>query len=135
MDRLPLVRVAEVAFLASNVKECVDFYRRIGMVDLPASPGRLNFARVGEQLYGVCDEKTGFLDPWTGGYSKDWRFHIAFEVPNEKLDECIEFLKAKGVKVSPKTRWDNFQIGSLDWWLFERLEISYCIRGSGWEAR
>ena len=51
MDRLPLVRVAEVAFLASNVKECVDFYRRIGMVDLPACPGRLNFARVGEQLY------------------------------------------------------------------------------------
>ena len=108
MDRLPLVRVAEVAFLASNVKECVDFYRRIGMVDLPASPGRLNFARVGEQLYGVCDEKTGFLNPWTGGHSKDWRFHIAFEVPDGKLDECIEFLKAKGIKVSPRIQWDNF---------------------------
>jgi len=78
MDRLPLVRVAEVAFLVSNVKDCVDFYRRIGMLDLPASPGRLNFARVGEQLYGVCDEKTGFFGP-------------------------------------------------MDWWLFERLEISYCI--------
>jgi catechol 2,3-dioxygenase-like lactoylglutathione lyase family enzyme len=108
MDKLPLVRVAEVAFLASNVKECTDFYRRIGMIDLPANPGRLNFARVGEQLYGVCDDKTGFFDPWTGGYSKDWRLHIAFEVPNEKLDQCIEFLKAKGIKVSPKIQWDNF---------------------------
>jgi len=78
------------------------------MVDLPASPGRLNFARVGEQLYGVCDDKTGFFDPWTGDYSKDWRFHVAFKVPDEKLDECIEFLKAKGIRVSPKTRWDNF---------------------------
>ena len=87
-----MVRVAEVAFLASNVKECVDFYRRIGMVDLPTSPGRLNFARVGEQLYGVCDDKIGFFDPWTDGYSKDWRFHVAFEVPDNKLDECIEFL-------------------------------------------
>jgi len=103
-----LVRVAEVAFLASNLKECVDFYRRIGMLDLPTSLGRLNFARVGEQLYGVCDDKTGFLDPWTGGYSKEWRLRIAFEVPDEKLDECIEFLKAKGIEVSPKTRWDNF---------------------------
>ena len=103
-----MIRVAEVAFLASNVKDCVDFYRRIGMVDLPARPGRLNFARVGEQLYGVCDEKTGFFDPWTGGYSKDWRFHVAFEVAYEKLDECVEFLKAKGIRVSPKTEWDNF---------------------------
>ena len=103
-----MIRVAEVAFLAPNVKDCVDFYRRIGMVDLPASPGRLNFARVGEQLYGVCDEKTGFFDPWTSGYSKDWRFHVAFEVADEKLYECVEFLKAKGIRVSPKTQWDNF---------------------------
>jgi catechol 2,3-dioxygenase-like lactoylglutathione lyase family enzyme len=108
MDKLPLIRVAEVAFLASNVKECVDFYRRIGMHDFPTSPGRLNFAHVGDQLYGVCDEKTGFFDPWTNSYSKDWRFHVAFEVPDEKLDECVEFLKAKGIKVSPKTQWDNF---------------------------
>ena|SRR5437660_7585690 len=112
MDRLPLVRVAEVAFLASNVKECVDFYRKIGMVDLPASPGRLNFASVGEQLYGVCDEKIGFFDAWTGGYLKDWRFHVAFEVPDDKLDECIEFLKAKGIKASPKIQWDNLFHGA-----------------------
>jgi catechol 2,3-dioxygenase-like lactoylglutathione lyase family enzyme len=108
MNKLPLVRVAEVAFLASNVKECVDFYGKIGMVDLPASPGRLNFAHVGEQLYGVCDGKTGFLDPWTGGYSKNWKFHVAFEVPYDKLDECVEFLKRKGINVSPKEEWDDF---------------------------
>lgn len=78
------------------------------MLDLPASPRRLNFAHVGEQLYGIGDDKTGFLDPWTDGYSKEWKFHIAFEVPDEKLDECIKFLKAKGIKVSPKTQWDNF---------------------------
>ena len=108
MDRLPLVRVAEVAFLASNVKECVDFYRRIGMLDLPAIPSRLNFAHVGEQLYGVCDDKTGFFDPWTGGYSRDWRLHVAFEVPSDKLDESIEFLKDRGIKVSPKSQWENF---------------------------
>jgi len=78
------------------------------MLDLPTSPSRLNFVHVGEQLYGVCDEKTGFFDPWTNSYSKDWRFHVAFEVPDEKLDECIEFLKAKGIKVSQKTQWDNF---------------------------
>ena len=103
-----MVRVAEVAFLAPDVKECIDFYRKIGMVDLPADPGRLNFAKVGEQLYGVCDGKIGFFDPWTGGNSRDWRFHVAFEVPGDMLDACIEFLQAKGIGVSPKAQWDNF---------------------------
>ena len=46
MEQLPLVRLAEVAFLASSVKECLDFYRKIGMTDLPPIPGRLNFASV-----------------------------------------------------------------------------------------
>ena len=108
MDKPPLVRVAEVAFSASNVKDCIDFYRKIGMADLPASPGRLNFARVGEQLYGACDGKIGFFDPWSASYSQDWRFHVAFEIPSDKLDESIEFLKAKGISVSPKTEWENF---------------------------
>ena len=107
MDRLPLLRVVEVAFLASNVKDCVDFYRKIGMADLPVKPSRLHFAEVGEQLYGVCDEKVGFFDAWTGGYSKDWRFHVAFEVPLDKMDECIDFLTTEGVKVSPRIEWDT----------------------------
>ena|SRR5438552_2286347 len=81
---------------------------RLVCLIFPPSPGRLNFARVGEQLFGACDDKTGFFDPWTSDYSKHWRFHVAFEVPDHKLDECIEFLKTKGIKVSPKTRWDSF---------------------------
>lgn len=102
MDRLPLLRVAEVAFLAGNVQECIDFYRKIGLAELPTRARRLNFANVGEQLFGVCDEKTGFFDPWTGGFSKSWRLHVAFEVPFDKMDECIAFLNARGIKTSPK---------------------------------
>ena len=82
MDKLPLLRVVEVAFLASNVKDCVDFYRKIGMADLPINPGRLNFAEVGEQLYGVCDEKVGFLTPGLvntrriGDFTLPSKFHL-----------------------------------------------------------
>src|SRR5438093_13770869 len=70
MEKLPLIRVAEVAFLASNVKECVEFCRMSGMGDLPAKPGLLNFAHVGVQLDGVFEDKSGFSSLWTGCYSQ-----------------------------------------------------------------
>ena len=104
MDKLPLVRVAEVAFLAANVKKCVDFYERIGL-RFPPGLERLNFANVGEQLFGVCEEKQGFFDG-KGGFVGA-KLHVAFEVPKDKLDECISFLRAKGVETSPKNEWQD----------------------------
>jgi catechol-2,3-dioxygenase len=100
MDKLPLLRVAEVAFLTSKLSECVEFYRSIGLDDLSLDPQRINFANVGEQLFGFADENRGFIDGY-GGYTKAL-FHVAFEVPSEKLDECITFLNGKGIKTSPK---------------------------------
>ena len=106
MDKLPLLRVAEVAFLTSNPQECMKFYKMIGTEGLPSEPRRINFANVGEQLFGFCDEAQGFIDGH-GGYTKAL-FHVAFEVPSDTLDECIAFLNAKGIKTSPKNQF-------LDW--------------------
>lgn len=108
MDRLPLRRIAEVAFLAANFKECIDFYRKIGL-ELSPNAKRLTFGQVGTEMeyFGVCDEKIGFLDPFPDAKSQ---LHVAFEVPSEKLDECISFLEGKGIKTSPKYEWeDTFQ--------------------------
>lgn len=105
MDRLPLERVAEIAFLTGKVRECMDFYRRIGL-DLPAMEERINFAAVGEQLFGFCNERDGFFDG-KGGFVKA-RLHVAFEVPEESLDECISFLRMRGVETSPKSKFENF---------------------------
>jgi catechol 2,3-dioxygenase-like lactoylglutathione lyase family enzyme len=110
MKRLPLRGVAEVAFLAANVNECLDFYKKIGLVDFfpvdATKPGRFNFANVGEQLFGVCDEKEGFIDGH-GGFVKS-KLHVAFEIPAEKLDESISFLETQGINVSPKTQAKHF---------------------------
>ncbi len=109
MNRLPLRRVAEVAFLASNISECLDFYKKIGLVGFPVDstkPSRLNFANVGEQLFGVCDEKEGFIDGH-GGFVKS-KLHVAFEIPPEKLDESVSFLESQGINVSPKTHAKDF---------------------------
>ena len=100
MDELPLVRVAEVAFLTSRLSECLEFYRKIGISDLPSKLERLNFGKVGEQLFGFCDASKGFIDG-SGGYVKA-QMHVAFEVPFESLDDCITFLNSKGIKTSPK---------------------------------
>jgi len=100
MDKLPLLRVSEVAFLTSKLTQCLEFYRQIGMGDLPPEPERLNFANVGEQLFGFCDSSKGFVDGF-GGYVKA-PLHVAFEVPLESLDDCIAFLSSRGIKTSPK---------------------------------
>lgn len=106
MNKLPLLRVSEVAFLTPKLKECVEFYRKIGLQDLLLNPQRINFANIGEQLFGFADEKRGFLDGY-GGYTKAL-FHVAFEVPSDKLDECIAFLNEKGIKTSPKNEFSDW---------------------------
>lgn len=101
MDRLPLLRVAEVAFLTSRVEQCLEFYSRLGLeYPRPVNTTKIQFAEVGEQLFGFAHEKRGFFDG-KGGFIKA-RFHVAFEVPFEQLDECIKFLAANGTKPSPK---------------------------------
>ncbi len=106
MNKLPLLRVSEVAFLTPKLEECVEFYRKIALQDLPLNPQRINFANIGEQLFGFADEKRGFLDGY-GGYTKAL-FHVAFEVPSDKLDECVAFLNDKGIKTSPKNEFSDW---------------------------
>jgi hypothetical protein len=85
-----------VAFLARKLKECVEIYRKIGLRDPPLDPQRANFANVGEQLLGFADAKRSFIDG-RGGYTKSL-IHVSFEVPSDKLDECVAFLNENGVK-------------------------------------
>jgi catechol-2,3-dioxygenase len=106
MDKLPLLRVAEVAFLTAKPHECLEFYKMIGMEGLPSDPKRINFASVGGQLFGFCEDAHGFIDGY-GGYTKAL-FHVAFEVPSEALDECITFLNSKGIKTSPKNEFRDW---------------------------
>jgi catechol-2,3-dioxygenase len=47
-----------------------------------------------------------FIDGY-GGYTKA-SLHVAFEVPNDKLDERITFLSAKGIKTSPKNKFSGW---------------------------
>lgn len=106
MDKLPLIRVVEVAFLTTKLQECAEFYRKIGMNDLSSDPQRLNFANVGEQLFGFCDQKIGFIDG-NEGYTKA-PLHIAFQIPYESLDECVSFLNSKGIETSRKNDGINW---------------------------
>lgn len=98
--------MAEVAFLAENFRECVAFYRKIGLTELPEGPDRLNFANVGEQLFGVCDKERGFIDG-DGGFVKA-KLHVAFQIPFEQLDDCVRFLNEKGIRTSSKNEFQNW---------------------------
>ncbi len=103
MNRLPLLRVAEVAFLTPKSEECAEFYRKIGLEEFPSNPdlNTIHFANVGEQYFGFAAEERGFFS----GYEEERikvPLHIAFEIPLEKIDDCIGYLTSKGIKCSPK---------------------------------
>ena len=108
MDKLPLRSVAEIAFLAADFKECVDFYRKLGL-EVRGDPGLVNFSNLGGTLFGIADEKRGWFDGRSSVQNPQFvkpplcsRLHIAFEVPDDKLDECMAFLESKGIRVSQK---------------------------------
>ncbi len=108
------MRVAEVAFLTPKLKECVEFYTKIGLeYAQPTDPTKIQFAHVGEQLFGFAEEKRGFIDGY-GGFVKT-HFHIAFEVSVDELDDCVIFLQSKGVKTSPKVEMTNWHGVPRSW--------------------
>jgi catechol 2,3-dioxygenase-like lactoylglutathione lyase family enzyme len=116
MKKLPLVRVAEVAFLTKKTEECARFYRKIGL-EYPARPNKkhIHFADVGEQYFGFAHEDRGFMN----GYGDEMvkvPLHVAFEVPFDQLDECIAFLEHKGIKCSSKIENSKGWHGSRRAW-------------------
>lgn len=116
MKKLPLVRVAEIAFLTTRTEECAKFYRKIGL-DFPVRPNKkhIHFADVGEQYFGFAHEDRGFMSGH-GDEMVKVPLHMAFEVQPDKLDECIRFLKRKGVKCSPKNENSRGWHGSRRAW-------------------
>lgn len=105
LDRLPLLRVAEIAFLTPKPGECSEFYRMLGLHEFPINPDKkmIHFANVGEQYFGFADEERGFFSGYDDENIKV-PLHIAFEVPNYSLNDCMAFLASKGVKCSPKIK-------------------------------
>jgi catechol 2,3-dioxygenase-like lactoylglutathione lyase family enzyme len=119
MKKLPLLRIAEVAFLSSNIEECVSFYRKLGLEYSPNfDRSKIQFTNIGEQLFGFSSTDRGFFS----GYDERMvmsRLHIAFEVPSEKLDECISFLHSHHIECSPKNE------NSKGWHGAERSQSVY----------
>ena len=104
MNKLPLLRVAEIAFLTSKLEDCAKFYRDLGLgYKVAPDRKRIHFANVGEQFFGFAHEHRGFFSGYDDKYLKV-PLHVAFEVPGNQLDGCIAFLTSKGIRSSPKVK-------------------------------
>ena len=91
LDKLPLVRVAEVAFPTPKLAECAQFYRQIGLeFDKDPDIAEIHFTDIRERYFGFAHERRGFMT----GYGEEKvkaHWHVAFEIPADKIDECISF--------------------------------------------
>lgn len=73
---------------------------------------RIHFADVGEQYFGFAYEDRGFFT----GYDEERikaPLHVAFEIPGDKIDECVAFLISREVKCSPKVENSTGWHGAL----------------------
>jgi|GEM_PF-6962648 catechol 2,3-dioxygenase-like lactoylglutathione lyase family enzyme len=101
MEKLPLVRIAEVAFLSQNVERCLRFYNGLGFGFRVSNDRKiLEFVSIGEQLFGFASPERGFFTGFDSEMANS-PLHIAFEVEKNSLNQCIEFLTSRGVKCSP----------------------------------
>jgi catechol 2,3-dioxygenase-like lactoylglutathione lyase family enzyme len=103
LQKLPLIRIAEVAFLTPKLVETAEFYRMLGLDEFSSNPDKkkIHFANVGEQFFGFADEQRGFFS----GYNEEMikvPLHVAFEIPSNQIENCIRFLESKEVKCSPR---------------------------------
>lgn len=101
LAKLPVVRVAEIAFLTSKTNECLSFYKELGLrYGEDVDSKRIHFADVGEQLFGFAHKDRGFFT----GRDDEMVYaplHVAFEVGSGKIRECAEFLRSRNIDCSP----------------------------------
>lgn len=99
--KLPIVRVAEIAFPTTRTTDCISFYKGLGLqYDERVDDSRIHFAEVGEQLFGFALKGRGFFT----GRDDEMVYaplHVAFEVESGKIHECIAFLKSRNIDCSP----------------------------------
>lgn len=110
MKKLPLIRVAEVAFLTAKTKGSARFYRQLGLpFDEKSDLRQIHFVDVGEQYFGFADRERGFFTGYDEEFVKP-PLHVAFEIPSYKIDDCVSFLRSGVSCAAPRL---NILIGMV----------------------
>lgn len=94
MDPIEVRQVKEIILVSDDVHASRRLYREMLGLAMPATPDRLNLARVGSQYLGVAQAGAMVHPGFTG------RLHLGLEIDCADFERAIDHLRRQGIEVT-----------------------------------
>jgi catechol 2,3-dioxygenase-like lactoylglutathione lyase family enzyme len=94
MNPIEVRQVKEIILVSDDVHACRHLYREVLGLAMPATPDRLNLARVGSQYMGAAQVGV-MLHP---GFTR--RLHLGLEIDPADFERAVDHLRSQGIEVT-----------------------------------
>ena len=103
MDPIEVRQVKEIILVSEDVHASRRLYREILGLAMPATPDRLNLARVGEQYLGVA-QAGAMVHPGFIG-----RLHLGLEIDGADFERAVDHLRRQGIEVTIRPQQPGYR--------------------------
>ena len=94
MDPIEVRQVKEIILVSDDVQASRRLYREMLGLAMPATPDRLNLARVGSQYLGAAQAGVMMHPGFTG------RVHLGLEIDAADFERAVDHLRRQGIEVT-----------------------------------
>ena len=94
MDPIEVRQVKEIILVSDDVQASRRLYREKLGLAMPATPDRLNLARVGSQYLGAAQAGVMVHPGFTG------RVHLGLEIDAADFERAVDHLRRQGIEVT-----------------------------------
>jgi catechol 2,3-dioxygenase-like lactoylglutathione lyase family enzyme len=94
MHPIEVKQVKEIILVSDDVHASRAFYRGVLGLAMPATPDRLNLARVGSQYLGTAQAGVMVHPGFTG------RLHLGLEIDPADFERAVDHLRQQGIEVT-----------------------------------
>ena len=94
MDPIVIRQVKEIILVSDDVHASRRLYREMLGLAMPATPDRLNLARVGSQYLGTAQAGVMVHPGFTG------RLHLGLEIDTADFERAVDHLRRQGINVT-----------------------------------
>jgi catechol 2,3-dioxygenase-like lactoylglutathione lyase family enzyme len=102
MDPIEIRQVKEIILVSDDVNASRRLYRdRLGLA-MPATPDRLNLARVGSQYLGTAQRGVMVHPGFTG------RLHLGLEIDSADFERAVDHLRRQGIDVTVRPQQPGY---------------------------
>jgi catechol 2,3-dioxygenase-like lactoylglutathione lyase family enzyme len=102
MDPIEVRQVKEIILVSDDVQASRRLYREMLGLAMPATPDRLNLARVGSQYLGAAQAGVMVHPGFTG------RVHLGLEIDAADFERAVDHLRRQGIEVTVRPQQPGY---------------------------